>query len=162
MTQIPLPYIWGNEQGKKDDLNSIWYPSCFIVAQGLSRIAWSYLYNWYLQLVSFFWHAFLDFHMVGCFSTSFLSSATYMGENRCFTMTHIFERKYQSLQLVTILFLVFIWCHVFQVVEFDPHYVKYKCIHLVRWFKYYCTHLGGAKSIACVFVTNMFSKWYLL
>ena len=90
----------------------IWYPSCIIVAQCLSRNAWSHLYNWYLQLVSFFWHAFLDFHMVGCFSTNFLSSATYMGENRCFSMTHIFERKYQSLQLVSILFLVFIWCHV--------------------------------------------------
>ena len=46
----------------------------------------------------------------------------------------------------------------FQVVEFGPHYVKYKCIHLDMLFKHYCTHLGGANSIACVFVTNMLSK----
>ena len=128
MTQIPLPYIWGNEQGKRIISNFIWYPSCIIVAQCLSRIAWSYLYYWYL----FIWYAFLDYHMVGCLSTNFLSSATYMGKNRCFSMTHIFQRKYQSLQSVSILFLVFIWCHVIQVIEFDPHYVNYKCIHLFK------------------------------
>ena len=35
-------------------------PSCIIVAQCLSRNAWSYLYNWYLLLVSFIWFAFLE------------------------------------------------------------------------------------------------------
>ena len=28
----------------------------------------------------------------------------------------------------------------------------------VKWFKHYCTHLGGASSIACVCVTNILSS----
>ena len=70
--------------------------------------------------------------MVGCFGTNFLSSATYMGEKPLLLHDTYFRKKIpkSTIGINPIFGIHLVSC--FQVVEFDPHYVKYKCIHLFK------------------------------
>ena len=70
--------------------------------------------------------------MVGCFGTNFLSSATYMGEKPLLLHDTYFLNKIpkSTIGINSIFGIHLVSC--FQVIEFDPHYVNYKCIHLFK------------------------------
>ena len=70
--------------------------------------------------------------MVGCFGTNFLSSATYMDEKPLLLHDTYFRKKIpkSTIGINPIFGIHLVSC--FQVVEFDPHYVNYKCIHLFK------------------------------
>ena len=71
--------------------------------------------------------------MVGCFGTNFLSSATYMGEKPLLLHdTYVSKENTKVYNRYQSYFLVFNLVSCFQVIEFDPHYVNYKCIHLIK------------------------------
>jgi len=63
--------------------------------------------------------------------TSYLVQPTW-AKNRCFSMTHILQKEIpkSTIGVNPIFGIHLVSC--FQVIEFDPHYVKYKCIHLFK------------------------------